>query len=557
MLRYGQIFLQEEPVSHKLPILLLSSALALALPSAASAQTAVEQIGVTQINTTLNQIATPSIKVPSVISPAAPPATQPAISDAGNPANPLNLPVSAPTPAYVAALGTAQQSIQTGNYRQAQSQFEALVAQDYQNPQAHFGLGLALFALADLQGARFEFGQLTALNPTGFEGPYNLGVVAARQGQSAEALTQFAKAADLARGKVSVPVLRQILEALAGEQARKSDYAALVVTLSEMVKNEPADLDLQYRQAQALALGGQGTLALPVLYALRQKQPGNTDAALLTANIYASQKLTDRAIRELDSAVQPAPDGSARARLFLRKAELLAASSRVRDAVLSAQDAISADSRNAPAQAELGALRYARNDRPGALTAWKAAVALDPRNGLYLANQAVVELALGQNAQAAADAKQAATLSSDPLAVARAQFVLGVASYRKQDYAAARSALVSSSLKVPSGETSLWLGLSSYALKDYGGAVTALQDSLKLQPSAATQLGLGSALISSGRYAEAELVLRPLVVANARNAEAWYQLGLSRRALGREAEATASFRTAASLGSVQARSALK
>ena len=541
-------------MSHKLPILLLSSALVTAL-SSAHAQTAVEQIGVTQISTTLNQIATPSIKVPSVISPAAPApaATDPAASTASL----LNLPVSTPTPAYTAALGTAQQSIQTGNYRQAQTQFEALVAQNYQNPQAHFGLGLALFALADLQGARFEFGQLSSLNPTGFEGPYNLGVVAARQGQSAEALVQFSRAAELARGKVTVAVMRQILEALAGEQARKADYAALVATLSEMVKNEPTDLDLPYRQAQALALGGQGTLALPVLYALRQKVPGNTDAALLTANIYASQKLSDRAIRELDSAVQPAPDGSARAKLLLRKAELLAASGKVRDAVLAAQDAVSADSRNAPAQAELGVLRYARNDRPGALKAWKAAVALEPKNGLYLANQAVVELALGQNSQAAADAKQAAALSPDNVSVARAQFVLGVASYRRQNYAAARSALVSSALKVPSAETSLWLGLSSYALKDYGGAVTALQDSLKLQPSAATQLSLGSALISAGRYSDAEAVLRPLVVANARNAEAWYQLGLSRRALGRETEAASSFRTAASLGNTRARSALK
>ncbi len=542
-------------MSHKLPILLLSSALALAL-SSAHAQTAAEQIGVTQISTTLNQIATPSIKVPSVISPVAP-AVAPAGTDPASTASLLNLPVSTPTPAYTAALGTAQQSIQTGNYRQAQAQFEALVAQDYQNPQAHFGLGLALFALADLQGARFEFGQLSSLNPAGFEGPYNLGVVAARQGQSAEALTQFAKAAELARGKVSVPVMRQVLEALAGEQARKSDYAALVVTLSEMVKNEPTDPDLQYRQAQALALGGHGTLALPVLYALRQKVPGNTDAALLTANIYASQNLTDRAIRELDGAVQPAPDGSARARLLLRKAELLAASGKARDAVLAAQDAVSADSKNAAAQAGLGALRYARNDRPGALTAWKAAVALNPKNGLYLANQAVVELALGQNSQAAADARQAASLSADNASVARAQFVLGVASYRRQDYAAARSALVSSALKVPSGETSLWLGLSSYALKDYGGAVTAFQDSLKLQPSAATQLSLGSALISSGRYSDAEAVLRPLVVADARNAEAWYQLGLSRRALGRETEAAASFRMAANLGNIRARSALK
>lgn len=537
---------------------LLNCALALATVTVAQAQTLVEQVGVTQISGTLNQIGPSTLKIPAIqTSPSPSPAVvPPAPTDAASIASLLNLPVSAPTPAYVAALGTAQQSLQAGNSRQAQTQYEALVAQDYQNPQAHFGLGLSLFALADLQGARFEFAQLALLNPLGFEGPYNLGVVANRLGQSAEALTQFVKAAELARGKVSPAVLRQVLEALAAEQARKPDYALLVVTLSEIVRNQPTDTDLQYRQAQALVLAGQGTLALPVLYAVRQKVPGNTDAALLTAEIYASRKLTDRAIRELDSAVKPAPNGAARARLLLRKAELLAAAGRGRDAVFAAQDAVSADNQNAAAQARLGELRYARSDRPGALSAWKAAVRLDPKNALYLANQAVVELSLGQNAQAAQDAQQASRLSADPSTSARAQFVLGVTSYRAKNYAAARSALASSALKSPSGETSLWLGLASYALKDYGGAVTALQDSLKVQPSALTQLSLGSALISAGRYGDAEGTLRPLVVADARNSEAWYQLGLARRAQGRETEASASFRTAASLGNLRAQSSL-
>jgi tetratricopeptide (TPR) repeat protein len=551
-------------VSHKLPILLLSSALAFGLCSG-QAQTLVEVGAVSQISNTLNQISTPGLKVPSVPAPAtpAPAVISPSAAVSGTPASAastaslLNLPVSAPTPAYLAGLDTAQQSLKAGNYKQAQGQYEALVSQDYQNPQAHFGLGLSLFALADLQGARFEFQQLAALVPDGFEGPYNLGVIASRQGQSADALAQFGKAAELARGKVSAQVLRQILEALAGEQARKADYAALVVTLSELVKNQPSDLDLQFRQAQALVLSGQGTLALPVLYAVRQKQASYSDAALLTADIYASQKLPDRALRELDSAVKAAPDNSAKSKLLLRKAELLAAAGRSRDAVLAAQDAVSADSKNAVAQATLGQLRYARNDRPAALSALKSAVVLEPKNASYLASQAVVELALGQNAQAAKDARRASALPSDNAALARAQFVLGVASYRQRDYAGARKALESSVLKVPSAETSLWLGLSSYALRDYGGAVLALQESLKLQPSAATQLNLGSALISAGRYSDAESTLRPLVVADARNAEAWYQLGLSRRALGRESEAVASFRTAASLGNSRARSALK
>ena len=546
-------------MSHKLPILLLSAALMFAASGQTLAQTAAEEIGVTQIGTTLQQTqpTAPQIKIPAVITQAVQ-ATN-AAADALNavPSGPALPPVVPPSPAYVAGLTTAQQSLQAGNYRQAQKQYEALVAQNYQNPQAHFGLGLSLFALSDLTGAKFEFSQLAALNPTGFEGPYNLGVIASRQGQSAEALTQFGKAAGLARGKVSVAVMRQVLEALAGEQARKQDYAGLVSTLSEMSRAEPGDLTLQVREAQALVLSGQGTLALPVLYAVRQKEAGNVDAALLTADIYADQKLQGRAIRELDLAVAAAADGSAKGRLLLHKAELLSASSPSKDALQAALAATQADSRNAAAFAKLGELRFARTDRSGALSAWQSAVRFAPKNALYRANLAVVRLSLGQLSEAAQDARSAANLSSDNATVARAQFVLGVASYRQKAYAQARSVLASSVLKAPSAEAYLWLGLTSYALKDYAGAVAALTQSNTLQPNAATRVNLGSALLAAARYGEAETVLRAVVVADASNAAAWYQLGLARRAQGREAEALTSFRTAANLGDARARSALK
>ena len=540
-------------MSHKLPILLLTVSLTFAASGFTLAQTAAEEIGVTQISTTLQQTqpTAPQIKVPAVISQGATP------SAVAAPTGPAMPPVVPPSPAYVAGLSTAQQSLQAGNYRAAQKAYEALVAQNYQNPQAHFGLGLSLFALSDLTGAKFEFSQLAALDPTGFEGPYNLGVIASRQGQSAEALTQFGKAAELARGKVSVAVMRQVLEALAGEQARKQDYAGLVATLSEMSRAESTDLSLQVREAQALVLSGQGTLALPLLYAVRQSDAGNVDAALLTADIYADQKLTDRATRELDLAAAAATDGVAKGRLLLHKAELLMLAAHPKEALQAALAATQADSRNAAAFAKLGELRFSRNDRPGALSAWQGAVKLAPKNGLYRANLAVVRLALGQLSEAAQDARSASNLSNDSATVARAQFVLGVASYRQKAYAQARSVLSSSVLKSPSAEAYLWLGLTSYALKDYAGAANALTESNRLQPNAATQVNLGSALLAAARYPEAEVVLRGVVVADASNAAAWYQLGLARRAQGREAEAQTSFRTAANLGDARARSALK
>ena len=540
-------------MSHKLPILLLTVSLAFAGSGGSLAQSLVEQVGVTQISSTLQQtqVAPPQIKAPTLIAPTAAPTP-----DAAVPSGPALPPVTPPSPAYTAGLSAAQTSLQAGNFRQAQRQYEALVAQNYQNPQAHFGLGLSTFALGDLTAARFEFTQLAALDPSGFEGPYNLGVIASRQGQSAEALSQFTKAAGLARGKVSVAVMRQVLEALAGEQTKGRNYAGLVTTLSEMSRAEPNDTGIQVREAQALVLSNQGTLALPVLYAVRQSDPGNADAALLTADIYADQKLTERAVRELDLGAGAAKDGTARARLLLHKAELLA-TVRPKDAIQAALDATQADSRSASAFAKLGELRFARSDRPGALSAWQSAVKLDPKNGLYRADLAVVRLSLNQIPEAAQDARTAANLPGDNATLARAQFVLGVASYRQKAYAQARSVLASSVAKSPSAEGFLWLGLTSYALKDYVGAVNALSQSDKLQPSPVTQLNLGSALLAAARYPEAESVLRSLVVADAGNAAAWYQLGLARRAQNKEAEARTSFRAAANLGDARAASALK
>ncbi|MGI8748211.1 MAG: tetratricopeptide repeat protein, partial [Deinococcus sp.] len=409
----------------KLRVVMTSAALALSLSGTGLTQTLVEEMGATQIGSTLQQsgmpvlgritapAAQPSAAQPSPVqsSPIQPSAagvsTPPQTPAQGTPsagAAPL-LPVSRPTPAYLSALDAARRSLQAGSPRQARQQYERLVAQDYQNPQAHFGLGLALFGLGDLQGARFEFGQLISLDPAGFEGPYNLGVIASRQGQSAEALIQFGKAAELARGKVSVPVLRQVLEALASEQARRGDYAALSLTLASLTANQPDDLGLRFRQAQALRLSGHGTDALPLLYGVRQQQPGQVDAALLTADIYAGQGLYGRGIRELDAALGAVKDGPSRSRLLLRRSDLLVLAGRTHDAVFAAQAAVGADAGSAPAQARLGELRVSRGDARGALAAWSAAVSLTPASAAYRANLATVKLSLGQLAAAVGDAR--------------------------------------------------------------------------------------------------------------------------------------------------------
>ncbi|MVN88964.1 tetratricopeptide repeat protein [Deinococcus sp. HMF7620] len=451
----------------------------------------------------------------------------------------------------------ARAAYQTGDYARARTQFEAVLAQNYTNPEPHFGLALTLFALSDERGATFEFQQFQALAPTRFEGPYNLGVIAARQGNRDQALTLFTQAATLMAGQATPAAQRQVLEALAAEQTRKADFAALSTSLAALAVLVPDDLDVAYRLAQARTLSGQGTAALPGVYALLQKAPTRVDAALLLADIYVAQNLPDRAIRELDAAAGRVQNGGDRSVLLLRKANILAATGDTRAAVFAARDAGREDSRNAAAFAREGELRALRNDRPGALTALQNAVKLAPQNAAYRAALAGVRLTLNQNAEAARDAALALTLRPDDATLARALFVQGVAAYRQGQYAQARTALRSSQTRAPNADTALWLGLSAYAQKDYAGAASALAESVQLSPSVTARVNLGSALLASARYPEAEAILRGLVTDDPKNAEAWYLLGLTQRAQSREPEARTSLRTAAALGNTRAQGALR
>lgn len=532
----------------------------LGLSCAATAQTMVETVTTIGVQNTLQNTGASTLKVPAV--PTLPqPGAAPA--QAGTPATTpatTAAPVIAITPLTTAQQGLlerAQAAFKSGDYGQARAQFETLVAQNYNNPEGHFGLALALFAQKDDKGAAFELGQFMALAPDRYEGPYNLGVIATRAGDHDQALKLYAQAATLMAGKATPAAQRQVLEALADEQTRKADFTGLSATLAALTTVAPDDLDAQFRLAQARTLAGQGPAALPGVYALLQKDPSRLDAALLLADIYVAQGLPERAMRELDAAVSRVKNGTERATLLLRKANLLATSGDTRNAVLAAQDATREDGRNAPAFARLAELRAQRNDRPGALNAYLNAVKLAPKNATYRAGLAGVRLTLGQYADAARDAAQVLKLRPDDSTLARALFIQGVAAYQQKNYAQATTSLQSSLTRSPSADTALWLGLSAYARQDYAGAADALAQSVKLNPTATARLNLASALLASARFTEAEAILRGLVTDDPKNAEAWYQLGLAQRAQQRETDAKLSLRTAANLGYDKAKGALK
>lgn len=540
---------------------------ALLCGSAVKAQTLIETTTAAGIQNTLNSVGTPSgsaakqaaQQLGQTIQNAQQAASIPGSTPA-SPAAPGSKPALAVvplTPEQQAALQAAQTSFKDGNFKLARSQFEALIAQNYNHPDPHFGLAMTLMALKDDMGAAFELGQFRLLAPERFEGPYNLGVIATRAGRYDDALALYTEASALVGKQAGPEVQAQVWNALAGEQIRKQDYAGLTTSLQALQALQPTDRDIQFRLAQAQFMSGQGTQALPGLYALLQTQPDQVEAIALIADIYAAQNLPQRAVRELDAGLGRVKEGAGRSALLLKKADLLAAQGDTRNAVFSAQAAHLADPSNVDAWVREAQLRLQRSDRAGALGAYQGAAKAAPRNARVRTELAALQLAMKGYQGAAQDAALALNLRPDTATQARAQYVQGVALYQLGQYAQARTLLNSSALSAPNADVTLWLGLANYALKDYAGAAAALTESVKLSPSVTARQNLASALLASSRYSEAEVILQGIVKDNAKNSEAWYLLGLAQRAQLKDEEARKSFKTALNLGNKRAAEALK
>lgn len=555
---------------------------ALTCGAVAQAQTLIDTSAAIGVQNTLNQIPTVVPNVPAVTAPAQAAQTQQTQAQqqvqqqvqAPAPAAVSAVPTAAPvasataessapaitplTPQQQTQLEQARKSLSAGNYAQARSQFENLIVANYNNPEPHFGLGLTLYTLGDLRGAAFEFGQFARFAPDRYEGPYNLGVVATREGRYAEALTLYSDALAKASAANAAPGIRlQILRALASEQSRAKDYAGQAATYAALREADPTNPEYTYRQAQALYLGGQVAEALPVTYAVLEQKPSSMQAALLLADIYKAQGLPDRAIREVNAAAARAVSSGERAELLLRKSQLLLEQKDLQGALTAASDARREDSRNPLAAVREGEILAQLGRRPEAIQAYRSALLLSPKVARYHADLAALYLESNQYKEATAAAQQALKLSPDAATQAKAQYVQGVAAFRQRAYTEARRLLNASVVATPSAEALLWLGLSYYNLKDYPSAVSVLSESVRLRPTATARQNLAAALLATGRYGEAEALLRGLVTDEPKNGEGWYLLGLSQRAQQRTAEAKQAFKTAAALGEPRARNALK
>ncbi|WP_456446610.1 tetratricopeptide repeat protein [Oceanithermus sp.] len=453
------------------------------------------------------------------------------------------------------ALGRAY--LDVGRYDDAARVFEDVLALDYENFQAHFGLGLALYRKGDLRGALFEFDQVTRLFPDRFEGWYNLAVAYADLGRWKEASAAFKKALALGEEQNLVPeVLRPAYLGLASSLRKLGSPEEAAAVLIEALGKVGEDEELLYQVADNLAMAGKPKEAIPYLYKVLNRDRGHVAAVSLLADIFVGQGLTDRALRELDRSLQSVDDPAVRANLLLKKAMVLKPTAPDQASQL-LQEATRLDSRLWQAHYDLGTHWLRAGDADRALVAFQKAYSVKPDEPRILVGLAAAYFQKKDYKQASRYAKLAAAAAQGDVR-ADALLVAGKSAYRLGRYGEARALLLQAVDLVPDrAEGWLWLGLAAYALQDLDTAVPALERAVQLDPSPVARLNLGAAYLASKRFSDAEQVLTQVVLEDPNNAEAWYNLGWALKALARESEAQRAWKRALELGFEPARSLIK
>ena len=450
------------------------------------------------------------------------------------------------------ALGRAY--LDAGRYDDAVRVFEDVLALDYQNFQAHFGLGLALYRKGDLRGAIFEFDQVTRLFPDRFEGWYNLAVAYADNGQWEEAATAFRRAIEIGEEQNLGPdVMRPAYLGLATALRKLGRPDEAAETLIAAMPKVGEDEEILYLIAENLSLAGRPKDAIPYLYRVLNRDRANVAAVSLLADIFAGQGLVDRALRELDRSIAATQDPAVRANLLLKKALLLKSLDPDKAAQL-LEEASRLNPNLWQAHYDLGASWLRAGDADRALRAFQKAYSVNPSEPKILVGLAAAYFAKGDYKQAFRYA-DLAVKSAEGGVKAEALLIAGKSAYRLGRFNEARALLLQAVDLAPDrADAWLWLGLTAYALQDFETAVAALERAVELDPSPVAKLNLGAAYLAVKRFSDAEQILTQVVLEDPENAEAWYNLGWALKALARDSEAQRAWKKALELGYEPARS---
>lgn len=206
-----------------------------------------------------------------------------------------------------------------GRIDESIAELRSLLAEDPLQDYARLKLGTVLVEAGRLEEAATELRQVAdsggLQRPGRGEAHYNLGVIAERRGDLAEALARYDRAVELA------PRLAEAQRARGVLLARDGDLEGAAAAFARAVEIEPETERHRFELAMALLLGGQEAQARSALEAALRELPAALSTRHLLARLLASA--TDPAVRDGARAVELAQGVVERA-LTLEHAETLA-----------------------------------------------------------------------------------------------------------------------------------------------------------------------------------------------------------------------------------------
>ncbi len=445
--------------------------------------------------------------------------------------------------------------------KDARDTLEAAVALDYNSFDAHFLLGKSYYDLGDFDASLAEYDQLIRLAPARWQPYYQQGVIYTRLRKTDDAIRSFNSAIDAALKDETASkdndLLADLYTALAKQFRAKPDYASEAAAYTNAQTYRPGDLSLVVSQAQALYDGGNLPAALPLVFNVLTKTPGNADAGILVADILEKQNQSDRAVRELNRVLDDNRIPRDRARLLVRRGELEVKLGRNTASLETFRLAAAADPGSWAARFNYGYTLLPKNPT-AALVEFRAALKVHPDDANTLFGIASAQFALKNYSSSYAAARSAVKLFPDGPQRNAARFIAGQSAYYQKLYPEAvtefRTLLATDTQNF---QYQYWFGLSLYQTKDYNNAIVALENAVKLSPNnLEVRALLGVAYLGAKRWKDAETVLLDVTRFDPRNAEAWYNLGLSVINQGRLDQGKVYLRRAASEGSLAAKQLL-
>ncbi len=368
-------------------------------------------------------------------------------------------------------LATAQADLTSGKLTQSIKGFEAVIAGDYNNYEAHLGLGLAQYRSGNFSGAAFEFAQLTTLNAERFEGWFNLAIAQSRQGDTDNAGKNFSKSIEIGeKTPLESSSLRDAYVGQAEMLRLQGKHPEANTALKSALAKFPGDIELTSMLSDSMVQAGQSVEALPLLADVVSRDPANIRALVQMADVYVAEGQKDKALNVLDGGLRNITRYQDRILLMLKKAKLVDGKQRKQLYI----DAIKLDPNHVEAQYGLGSIKLQEGDYKGALQAYKAAYAKDSSNPN-------IQLALAFTYDSLKDYK-----NSGKFADLCAPKLTGAA--QTQAY--------------------LLVGESRYSLKNYKGAVSAFSKVTQLEPTNAVawyNLGISYAALKKDAEARAAL----------------------------------------------------